>query len=130
MLNYIKKYKRNRAINDYLYKLGPALVRRYGPARQYTVLQIQKTAIQLKLNMQYIRYAIAMYRQTSSENTLSIYSIDELMLDNIRAEVASAYFQGNMNYTAADIMRLGKLAGWKGGASPNWKANRLGQTSL
>ena len=45
MLNYLRKYKIQRAFDDYLSKLGPALVKRYGFKEQYSVMQIEKTAI-------------------------------------------------------------------------------------
>jgi hypothetical protein len=49
------------ALRSYRRKLGPALVKRYGRERHYTVNQVRKTAETLGLNTDYLCYAYADY---------------------------------------------------------------------
>lgn len=130
MFSYIAKYKLNKAVKDYLFKLAPALSKRYSQREQYTVMQIEKTAQHLKLNMQHIPYAIAMYRHEESINTINLYRIDQVFLNGLRQEIADSLFEGNNLYTAKDLIRLAKPCGWGGGTHTNWMANRSGQTGF
>lgn len=130
MIDFIRKYKLNNAVKDYLAKLGPSLAKRYGHTDQYTVMQIEKTAKHLKLNMQFIPYAIAMFRHEESINTISLYRMNQDFLNTLRQEVANAFFDGNVNYNAKDTITLGKPKGWKGGMHTNWMANKHGSTGF
>ena len=120
MINYIKQLKLRRAFDDYLSKLGPTLNRRYGVSDQYTVMQVEKTAAHLKLNMSYIPYAIALYRHEESKNTINLYRIDQDFLNILRNEIANAIFDGDLSYTAQDAIRLGSPKGWRGGRPNGW----------
>lgn len=130
MIELIRKFQLKRAFQSYVHTLGPALTKRYGGSDQYTVLQIKKTVAHLKINTQYLPYAVAMYRHEQSKNTVDMLRLDQAFLDCLRLEVADALFDGNRNYTARDVLALSKSAKWKGGPSPNWWSNNLGKTSL
>ncbi len=114
MISFIQKFKLNNALKDYLYKLGPALVKRYGQSEQYTVMQIKKTAKSLGLNMRFIRYAVAMYRHQESENTMNFYRIDQDLLDKLRSEMSLALFGYSKKYRVQDVITHGKPMGWRG----------------
>lgn len=120
MIDFIRNYRLNCAVNSYINELGPCLLKRYGAAEQYTVMQIKKTAKQLKLNEGCLPYAIALFRQDESKNTISLYRINQDFLDILRAEIAGAFFDGNTGYDARDVLRLGKPKGWKGGRPNGW----------
>ena len=130
MIAYLRQRKLRKAFKQYLYELGPSLVKRYGPLDQFTVMQIQATADHLKLDTRFIAYAVALYRQKESENTINLLRVDQIFLDQLRYEIAESLFDGNSGYSSSDVLRLGKNAGWKGGPPPNWMANRFGHTSL
>ena len=130
MLSVIEKYKLNRAVESYINELGPALVKRYGGCDQYTVMQVEKTARSLNLGMQYISYAIALYRKDESVNTIDLYRIDQGFLDMLREEIAAAYFGGDIAFSAMSVVDLGRPRGWGGGVHRNWIANIHGKTGF
>ena len=49
------------ALRSYRKQLGPALVRRYGREKSYTVNQVRVTAETLGMNMDFVCYALAEY---------------------------------------------------------------------
>lgn len=130
MIELIRKFQLKRAFQDYVHILGPELRKRYSGLDQYTVPQIKKTVAHLKLKIQYLPYAVAMYRHEESKNTVDMLRVDQDFLDRLRAEVADALFDGNPNFTARDVIALSKAGTWKGGPSPKWWSNNLGKTSL
>ena len=119
MFDMFRTYTLKDAVTDYVQKLGPALLKRYGGATQYTVKQIQKTVKSLGLEKKYIPYAIALYRHDASVNTLSLYRIDQGFLDVLRDEIADFLFYGSDVYDARDVMKLNKKWAWKGGRDNN-----------
>ncbi|WP_420890919.1 DUF6559 family protein [Marinobacter suaedae] len=130
MIDLIRRYQLRRAFRSYIHTLGPELRKRYGGSDQYTVLQIKKTALHLKLNIQYLPYAVALYRHEQSKNTVDLLRLDQAFLDRLRREVADALFDGSTNYTARNVLALAKANDWRGGPSPDWWSNNLGKTSL
>ncbi|MBW7471579.1 DUF6559 family protein [Marinobacter sp. F4218] len=130
MIELIRKFQLKRALRGYVQILGPELRKRYGGSDQYTVLQIKKTVAHLKLDIQYLPYAVAMYRHEQSKNTVDMLRLDQAFLNRLRAEVADALLDGNPNYSARDVLALSKKVKWKGGPSPHWWSNNLGKTSL
>ena len=119
MFDMFRTYTLRDAVTDYVQKLGPALLKRYGGADQYTVKQIEKTVRSLGLEKKYTPYAIALYRHDASVNTLSLYRIDQGFLDVLRDEVADFLFYGSDVYDARDVMKLNKKWAWKGGRDNN-----------
>jgi len=117
MFGIFRKHPLKQAISDYISKLGPALLKRYGGADQYTVKQVEKTVKSLGVEQQYIPYAIAMYRHDESVNTLSLYRIDQDFLDILREEIADILFDGSVNFDAHDVIKLNKKWAWRGGRS-------------
>lgn len=130
MLSFIQRFKLNRAVESYINELGPALVKRYGACDQYTVMQVEKTARSLNLSVQYISYAIALYRKDESVKTVGLYRIDQGFLDVLREEIAVAYFGGDSSYSAMSVVDLGRPRGWGGGVHRNWLANMHGKTGF
>lgn len=118
MLDYLRRYRKNRAIKSYIHDLAPALFRRYGAREQYTVLQIKKTARQLGLDRRYLAYAVALYRHEASENSISLFRIGQAFLEMLRGEIAEALFEGDMNYRPADVLELTRPIPWGGGRAP------------
>ncbi len=130
MFDWLRRRQLQKAFNQYVYKLGPALTTRYGSFDQFTVMQIQATAQFLKLDTRFMAYAVALYRHQESENTLNLLGVDQAFLDQLRLEIANSLFNGNLQYSANDVLGLSKKICWRGGAPPNWMANRFGQTSI
>jgi hypothetical protein len=56
-LNLRKRF----ALNDYLDRLGPLLVERYGLAESYSRARIEQTIAKYSLSRRYYHYALAMY---------------------------------------------------------------------
>jgi hypothetical protein len=130
MLDYLRRYRLNRAIKSYVFDLAPALNRRYGMREQYSVLQIKKTARHLGLEPQYLAYAVALYRHEASENSISLFRIGPDFLQMLRREIADGCFHGDTSYRPKDVLRLTEPVRWGGTESPNWLANYFGHTSL
>lgn len=130
MFEFWRRYRLRKAFQRYVQILGPALVRRYGPLDQFTVAQIQATAGSLKLDLRFIAYAVALYRQDASENTVNLLRLDQPFLDLLRAEIAEAFFDGDVGYNAQAVLALSTKPGWQGGPVPDWLENSRGRTSL
>jgi len=124
MLEFISNYKRNKALREYLGVLGMALNKRYAVKEQFTVMQIEKTIAYLGLSKRFTGYAIAMYRHEESINTISLYRIDQELLDQLRMDIADWFFNGCTDYRAQDVVRLGSPRGWRGGSPNQWVANQ------
>lgn len=120
----------NRAIRSYIHKLGPSLLKRYGFREQYTVLQVSKTIRALKLDQKYLAYAVALYRQSESKNSMELFSLNQQLIDKLRSEIGNAIFSGNDKYTVQDVLRLTRSRGWQGGPAPDWKIQMTGRTNL
>ncbi len=130
MFEFWRRRQLRKAFKRYIHVLGPALVQRYGPQDQFTVLQVQATARDLKLDLRFIAYAVALYRRDASVNTVTLLRVDQAFLDALRVEVADALFAGDTGYSAQAVLGLSKRAGWQGGAPPDWMENNRGRTSL
>lgn len=130
MIEYLRKRKLRKAFKSYIHELGPALVKRYGPQDQFTVMQVQATVEHLKLDTRFIAYAVALYRHEESENTINILGVNQDFLDKLRSEIANSIFDGNVRYSSKQVLDLSRRIGWQGGAPPNWMANKHGRTSL
>lgn len=130
LLEFFRKRKLQEAFKLYIHELGPALSNRYGLREQFTVMQVQATVEYLGLEDRFIAYAVALYRYEESDNTINLLGVDQLFLDQLRLEIAKSIFDGNERYNASDVLGLSKKTTWRGGAPPNWMANRNGQTSL
>jgi hypothetical protein len=98
MIGYLRKRKLWKAFKQYVHILGPALVDGYGAMDQYTVKQVLITANNLKLDVNFISYAVALFRYEESENTVKILNVDQQFLDDLRAEIAQSIFDGNYRY--------------------------------
>ena len=117
---YIKK----RAVRKYIYEMAPALVKGYGPQDQFTVPQIEAAAKKCRLNMQFIPYAIALYRHEESNRTLRLYRLNQEFINILRREISEWFFDG-YDFRTKDVFRMAKPRAWRGGHMQS-SANRLG----
>ena len=104
--------------------MAPVLVSGYGPLDQFTVPQIEAAAKTCRLNMQYIPYAIALYRHEESNRTLRLYRLDQTFLNILRNEISKWFFDG-YDYRTKDVFQMAKRRTWRGGQMHS-SANRLG----
>lgn len=130
IFSFLEKRRLRKTIKQYVSVLGPALIKRYGTSEQYTVKQITKTVQALKLNNQYMSYAISLYRHEESENTINLYNIDQSTLNDVRSAISKMLFDGDMRYRSNDVVQLLKRNQWKGGSHGDWMANKRGQTGF
>ncbi|WP_020582808.1 DUF6559 family protein [Endozoicomonas elysicola] len=124
----LNKYLKKRAIKKYIYMMSPELSKRYGALPEYTVFQLEATTKSCGLSEKYIPYAIALFRENESENTLKRYQIDQSFLEVLRKEISQWFFAG-YSYTTKDIMSLAKPKGWRGGYNTDALSNVYGQNS-
>ena len=130
MFGLFRQYKLRKTIQAYVREIGPYLLKNYGGSGQYTVMQIQAAIKVLKLNADYMPYAIALYRHEESINTVKRVWLNQVALDEIRLTIAQLLFDGNTRYRVEHVLELCKDRGWQGGQSPSWGANKSGRTSL
>lgn len=128
MRAFLEARRRKKAITSYVFKLGPALVKRYGYRKEYTVRQIERTVIDLKLNDDEIGWAIGLYRSSESENSISLYSIEQPLLDYLRSELSKILWGYETDFSVQDVLAIAKDVRWKGGRHDNWMANYFGQS--
>lgn len=128
MRAFLEARRRKKAITSYIFRLGPALAKRYGYRKEYTVRQIERTIADLKLNVDEIGWAIGLYRSTESKNTISLYSIEQPLLDYLREELSIMMWGCNTDFTVEDILAFARDVRWKGGRHDNWMANYYGQS--
>jgi hypothetical protein len=130
MLNYLRSLRRRRALGDYIRRLGPALLRRYGFSDCYTVRQVKVTVKSLGLDPDHVADAIALYCRLASPDSVALFSLDQQGLDQRRLELAEALFEGRIDFTASQVIAMGRPWGWHGGRHNNWWANRNGKTGF
>lgn len=127
-MDILNKYFKKRIVKKYIYKITPALAKRYGVLDEYTVLQLEKTVEACQLSVQYLPYAIALFRKKESENTLKLYRIDQSFLDILRKEISNWFFDG-YPYKTKDVFGLAKPKAWRGGHNTDALSNRSGMNS-
>ena len=128
-MKILNDYLKRRAIKKYIFEMAPVLVKGYGVIDQFTVPQLENAARKCGLSMQYIPYAIALYRHEASNRTTKLYRIDQTFLNLLRREVAEWFFEGE-DYRAKDIINLAKPRVWRGGHIRDMHGNRMGRTSM
>ena len=126
-MQILNEFIKHRLITKYIYEVAPVLLKSYGLHEQYTVPQIEKAAMKCGVSMQYIPYAIALYRHEVSNRTLRLYRLDQGFLDILRDEIAVNYFDGS-TYRAKDVFKLARPREWRGGHNRS-RANMYGRTS-
>ena len=80
-MKLLNDYLKKRVITKYIYEMAPVLVKGYGLQDQFTVPQIEKSARKCGLSLQYIPYAIALYRHEESNRTINLYRLDQSFLN-------------------------------------------------
>ena len=127
-MNILNKFLKKRIIKRYIYDMAPVLIRGFGPQEQFTVPQIENAARKCGISMQYIPYAIALYRREESNRTKKLYRIDQAFLDVLRDEISEWLFDG-YEYRTDDVVKLSKPKAWRGGYNTDIRSNRLGMNS-
>ncbi|MEW8692035.1 MAG: DUF6559 family protein [Candidatus Thiodiazotropha endolucinida] len=126
-MNILNEFLKKRIISKYIYELAPVLLKSYGPQDQFTVPQIEQAAKKVGISLQYIPYAIALYRHEESNRTIKLYRIDQQFLEILRTEIAKCFFDG-YEYRTRDVLKLAKPRAWRGGHIRSM-ANRYGKTT-
>ena len=108
--------------------MAPVLTKRYGVSDQYTVPQLEKAAQECGISMQYIPYAIALYRTKESNRTVKLYNINQDFLDILRNEISNCFFE-SYPYKTKDVIKLAKPRAWRGGRNTDAISNRIGKNS-
>src|SRR5581483_10888155 len=100
---FLEAFRRRRATRDYARKLPNLLARDYGAAREYTPRQVRKTIERYGLNGDYSCYAIAMFSGRTDFDQFHRSLGESCDYDTMRADVAVAHFDGNLDFTIADM---------------------------
>jgi hypothetical protein len=61
MRAWLLRTRRRRALSEYIARLGPALIARYGEDEHYAPGRIRRTVSTLKLSERFVVHAVAMY---------------------------------------------------------------------
>jgi len=113
-MKILNEFLKKRLIKKYIFELTPALRKGYGLQEQYTVPQIENAAKKCKLSMQYIPYAIALYRHEETYRTIKLYRINQSFLNILRKEISDWFFDGDQ-YRIRNVVNFSKSKTWKGG---------------
>ncbi|MES9924712.1 MAG: DUF6559 family protein [Candidatus Thiodiazotropha endolucinida] len=87
---------------------------------RFTVPQIEQAAKKVGISLQYIPYAIALYRHEESNRSIKLYRIDQQFLEILRTEIAKWFFDG-YEYRTRDVLKLAKPRAWRGGIFKTWQ---------
>ena len=93
MWRWLSKYF---ALRSYRRKLGPALLRRYGRQRHYSVNQVRVTAEKLGLNLDYVCYGIAGFCGEQAFNEYHVGIGEACNYEHMREEVARHHIADSM----------------------------------
>ncbi|MEJ1337240.1 MAG: DUF6559 family protein [Candidatus Sedimenticola sp. (ex Thyasira tokunagai)] len=126
-MNILNEFLKKRIISKYIFEMAPVLVKGFGPQDQFTVPQIETAARKCDISMQYIPYAIALYRHEESNRTVKLYHINQAFLELLRSEISEWFFEG-YDYRSKDVIKLAKPRVWRGGHIRSM-ANRFGRTA-
>jgi hypothetical protein len=105
-MNFIKKYRIQRAIRKFILKLPTLLAKDYGKRNHYTPMQIKATLDRYSIASPYILYAFAIFAHRDSfyqhsPNAGIDVSIESY--DQMREVVADHYFSGDTNFDASSF---------------------------
>ncbi len=115
-MNFVAALRKRWAIRSYVRKLPRLLRRDYGAAPRYTPAQIRKTIERYDLNQDYSCYAISMFSDRTGFDFYHQSIGESCDYDSMRAEVASAHFQGDASFTVSQICEVSIDGSHHGGA--------------
>jgi hypothetical protein len=99
VLGWIRK---RLTLRSYRRKLGPALVKRYGRERFYSVNQIRTTVDKLGLNTDYICYAYAEYCTRDDFDAHHVSTGEACDWTEMREEWSSSWGVGDHHYSVSE----------------------------
>ena len=95
-------FRKNRAIKTYLRKLPFLLKKDYGNSKEYTPMQVKRTAERYGLGTIYICYGIAMFSGRTPFDVYHQETGESCDFDVMRTELGDNYFDGNANFNAGN----------------------------
>ena len=110
-MEFLKRFLKRRALNNYKRRLPRLLARDYGASRTYTPAQMAKTVERNGLNAEYAGYAIAIFSERDAFQDFYSRNGRPGDYEGMRGELASDLFGGNADFTYADIV---SASGWDG----------------
>jgi hypothetical protein len=113
LARYLRHLKKHAAIGGYRRKLPKLLAAAYGRSKSYTPAQVKRTIERAGLNSDYSCYGMAMFCRETDFNTYHQTAGETCDFAAMRGEIAAVHFQGNADFTAADVAPHG--AGADGG---------------
>lgn len=90
----IQRFIKGKALRQYLYKLGPLLVKRYGFSKYYTVDQVRVTIDETEMNKYWAGYAYATYLRSVDFDICKKKMGFEQEYLPCRSEIKNKYFPG------------------------------------
>jgi len=92
---FFTNYKKKKAINSYIQRLGKDLVKNYGKRKKYSSGQVVKAVKKGNYNWLYVCYAHAMYTSFKSFQQWHREQGETCDYHAMKEEVAKNYFDGN-----------------------------------
>ena len=99
-MKFFSIFRKNRAIKRYLRKLPALLKKDYGSSKEYTPMQVKRTAERYGLGVVYICYGIAMFSGRIPFDVYHQETGEECNFESMRMELGDNYFHGNSNFDA------------------------------
>jgi hypothetical protein len=110
-MGFLKRLLKRRAIGDYARRLPRLLARDYGASRTYTPAQVRSTIERGGLDPSYSCYGIAMFSSRESFDNFHAVNGEQCNYDDMRSEIATDHFGGNIDFSFSDIL---SASGWDG----------------
>ena len=110
MLNWLRNWKKKRALRRYFRVLPPLLKKSYGRHRRYTKEQVDAAIRRGRLDDGFAHFAYAVY----CPRGLSPEDMSHACTDDLRHELAGQFFHGDTQFNATDfedLTRSGSLGG-------------------
>jgi uncharacterized membrane protein YgcG len=98
-----------KAIRLYLVRLGPALAHKYGKEERYTPEQVETVIEEADFPAEYMRYAVAIYCQSSDFVEDVIRGGEKTTYWGTRQEIGDEFFHGNANFSPYDVVVFREL---------------------
>jgi hypothetical protein len=103
LIKYIESSRKRRAIRSYARRLPRLLAKDYGHSERYTPQQVRRTIERSGMNMDFSCYGIAMFSGREDFNQFHQSSGENCDYDIMRGEIAATHFNGNSDFTIADM---------------------------
>jgi uncharacterized membrane protein YgcG len=115
-----ERYRKRRAIKQYIHKLGPILGRRFGRKPYYSPEEVRRGRCDTIAPTDYLCYAYAIYCSEPDFAQHHCQAGNQCNYYALRAEIADTHFSGDLSFdanTAMDIAAEFEVAsgGWFSG---------------